>query len=49
MNQEDFENVKIVPILKEAYELYAELDSKKAEAEKKVKKIQKAKKEMKET
>ena len=30
MNQEDFENVKILPLLKEAYELYAELDSKKA-------------------
>jgi hypothetical protein len=36
MNQEDFENIKILPILKEAYELYAELDSKKEDAEKKV-------------
>jgi hypothetical protein len=39
MIQEDFENVKILPILKEAYELYAELDTKKEEAEKKVRKI----------
>lgn len=49
MAQEDFENIKLLPILKEAYDLYAELDGKKEEAERKVQKIQKAKLAMKET
>jgi len=49
MSQEDFENVKLFPILKEAYELYHELDMKIEEAERKVKSIQKQKTLMKET
>jgi len=39
----------LLPILKEAYELYAQLIDKREEAEIKVKKIQKAKEAMRET
>lgn len=46
MAQEDFENQKLLPILKEAYELLSELTARKDEANRKVKQIEKAKKEM---
>ena len=49
MAQEYFENAKLLPILREAYDLYAELEGKKEQAEKKIKAIQKAKVSMKET
>lgn len=49
MPSEDFENIKLMPILKEAYELFHMLDSRKAEADKKVKDIEATKKKLIET
>lgn len=49
MLSEDFENIKLMPILKEAYELFHSLDSRKADAEKKIKNIEEAKKKLIET
>jgi len=46
MPSEDFENTKLLPILKEAYDLFHELDSRKTEAEQKIKKIEEAKKKL---
>ena len=46
MASEDFENQKLFPILKEAYDLLSELTARKEEANKKVKQIEKTKKEM---
>ena len=39
MPAEDFENIKLQPILREAYDLFHMLDSRKTEAEKKIKEI----------
>ena len=49
MPSEDFENLKLLPILREAYDLFHMLDSRKSEAEKKIKDIEKAKKKLIET
>jgi len=49
MPSEDFENIKLMPILKEAYDLFHMLDSRKAEAEKKIKDIEESKKKLIET
>ena len=42
MPSEDFENAKLLPILKEAYDLFHELDGRKTDAEQKIKKIEEA-------
>ena len=49
MPAEDFENIKLIPILREAYDLFHSLDSRKAEAEKKIKEIEETKKKLIET
>lgn len=41
--QEDWEKKKLIPILTEAYQLVVKIENKKAEADKKVKELQKAK------
>ena len=46
MPSEDFENMKLLPILKEAYDLFHELDSRKTEAEQKIKQIEEEKKKL---
>ena len=46
MPSEDFENLKIMPILKEAYDLFHELDSRKADADKKIKSLEDTKKKL---
>ena len=46
MGPEDWENKKMVPILEEAYHLLKKIEGKKLEADKQVKRLQKAKDEL---
>ena len=46
MGPEDWENKKMVPILEEAYHLLKKIEGKRLEADKQVKRLQKAKDEL---